>query len=231
MRLKHHYQQEKNETEEIQTALASLLTYFGFGVSICVGLFVAGFDFTELALIAGALSVGIGMGMQGIVNNFISGLILLIEKPIKPGDYINIGGTDGVVKKISVRSTQIITSAHEDIIIPNSDLVTQRLLNYTLTDKHFAIQSDVFVVSDSDPDLVKKCLLQAANEHDEVFKTGPDKPTVAFRAIENNKLLFSLYCLIKDAHHKTSVQSDIYFAIERILRENNVGASYKKEVS
>ncbi|HDV6631120.1 TPA: mechanosensitive ion channel, partial [Legionella pneumophila] len=101
------HQQFENE-EETQVAIASILTYVGFSIAVISGLLVAGFNFTGLAIIAGALSVGIGLGLQSIVNNFVSGIILLIEKPIRPGDRINIDGVEGFVKKIRVRSTQIL---------------------------------------------------------------------------------------------------------------------------
>ncbi|HDV6754495.1 TPA: mechanosensitive ion channel, partial [Legionella pneumophila] len=110
------HQQFENE-EETQVAIASILTYVGFSIAVISGLLVAGFNFTGLAIIAGALSVGIGLGLQSIVNNFVSGIILLIEKPIRPGDRINIDGVEGFVKKIRVRSTQILTPVNEDIII------------------------------------------------------------------------------------------------------------------
>lgn len=129
------HQQFENE-EETQVAIASILTYVGFSIAVISGLLVAGFNFTGLAIIAGALSVGIGLGLQSIVNNFVSGIILLIEKPIRPGDRINIDGVEGFVKKIRVRSTQILTPVNEDIIIPNSDLITRRVVNYMLTDNY-----------------------------------------------------------------------------------------------
>lgn len=101
------HQQFENE-EETQVAIASILTYVGFSIAVISGLLVAGFNFTGLAIIAGALSVGIGLGLQSIVNNFVSGIILLIEKPIRPGDRINIDGVEGFVKNQS----QINTNSH-----------------------------------------------------------------------------------------------------------------------
>ncbi|HBI21237.1 MAG TPA: portal protein, partial [Legionella sp.] len=211
--------QQFEEEEETQVAIASILTYLGFTLALLSGLLVAGFNFTGLAIIAGALSVGIGLGLQSIVNNFVSGLILLIEKPIKPGDRINIDGIEGFVKKISVRSTHIITPAHEDIIVPNSDLITKRVTNYVYSNKQCSINCDINIPHGSNTQRVRELLLDAANTHEEVIKTGRNKPYVLFRAFQEKSLSFQLCCLIKDVNKKLMVQSDLNFTIDLRLRE------------
>lgn len=216
------HQQFDDAEEDTQVALASLLTYSGFGIALLVGLLVAGFNFTGLAIVAGALSVGIGLGLQSIVNNFVSGLILLIEKPIKPGDRISVDGIEGFVKKIQVRSTQIISPYREDIIIPNSDLITRRVTNYMFSDKFGRVNCEVGVAYHSDTSLVRQLLLDIAHAHDEVIKTGSMKPTVLFRSFGENKLVFQLWCLILDVNKKSAVQSDINFAIEQSFREHQI---------
>lgn len=214
--------QQFEEEEETQVAVASLLTYIGFSIAFLVGSLIAGFDFTGLAIIAGALSVGIGLGLQSIVNNFVSGLIILIEKPIKPGDRISIGGVEGVVKKIRVRSTQIMTSAREDIIIPNSDLITQRVVNFMLSDKYCRLTFDIHVAYGTDTYFVRDTLLEIANQHHEVIKTERHKPTALLADFGENALVFQLTCLIKDVTKKSVVRSDIHFEIERIFRERHI---------
>src|SRR3990167_8743030 len=144
------HQEKFDEEEETQVAVASILTYLGFALALIAGLLISGFNFTGLAIIAGALSVGIGLGLQSIVNNFVSGLILLIEKPIKPGDRINLDGIEGFVKKIRLRSTHIISPADEDIIVPNSDLITHQVINYVYSNKQLFIDCDVNVPLGSD---------------------------------------------------------------------------------
>lgn len=211
--------QQFEEEEETQVAIASILTYLGFSLALLSGLLVAGFNFTGLAIIAGALSVGIGLGLQSIVNNFVSGLILLIEKPIKPGDRINIDGIEGFVKKIRVRSTHIITPAYEDIIVPNSDLITRRVTNYVYSNKQCSINCDITIPHGSHTERVRELLLEAAHAHEEVIKTGRNKPHVLFRAFQEKGLAFQLCCLIKDVNKKLLVQSDLNFAIEHRLRE------------
>jgi len=213
--------QFENE-EETQVAVASILSYIGFSLALITGLLVAGFDFTSLAIIAGALSVGIGLGLQSIVNNFVSGLILLIEKPISPGDRINVDGVEGFVKKISVRSTQIMTTANEDIIIPNSDLITRQVTNYMLSNKNFRITCEISVDFNTDTSLLKDLLLNIANDNDEVIKTGRNKPSVLFHAFANKALIFRLKCLIKDVNNKALIQSELNYAIESALRANNI---------
>ena len=214
--------QQFEEEEETQVAVASILTYIGFGIALITGLLVAGFDFTGLAIVAGALSVGIGLGLQSIVNNFVSGLILLIEKPIRPGDRINVDGVEGFVKKIRVRSTQIITPSREDIIVPNSDLITRRVTNYMFSDKFCHINCEVGVAYGSDTQLVRDVLLNIANHHEEVVKIGRNKPVVLFRSFADNSLVFQLGCLIKDVNKKSIVKSDLNFAIDQAFRDHHI---------
>lgn len=218
--------QQFEDEEETQVAVASILTYIGFTIAIIAGFLVAGFDFTGLAIIAGALSVGIGLGLQSIVNNFVSGLILLIEKPIRPGDRINVDGVEGFVKKIRVRSTQILSPSREDIIIPNSDLITRRVTNYMFSDKFCNINCEVGVAYGSNTHEVRDVLLAIANNHDEVIKSGRNKPVVLFRSFADSSLIFQLGCLIKDVNKKSVVKSDLNFAIEQAFREHNIEMPY-----
>lgn len=217
-----NHQQFEEEEEETQVAVASILTYIGFALALLAGFLVAGFDFTGLAIIAGALSVGIGLGLQSIVNNFVSGLILLIEKPIKPGDRIKVDDIEGFVKKIRVRSTQVITPSREDIIIPNSDLITRPVTNYMFSDKLCRINCEVSISYGTDVLLVKNVLLEIANQNEEVIKTGRNKPVVFFKSFDENAILFELSCLIRDVNNKTAVHSDLNFAIEQAFRENSI---------
>lgn len=221
--IRHH---QLDGEEETQVALASIATYAGFTLSLITGLMIAGFNFTGLAIVAGALSVGIGLGLQSIVNNFVSGLILLIEKPIQPGDRINVDGVEGFVKKIRVRSTQIITPSREDIIIPNSDLITHRVTNYMFSDKNCRINCDIGVAYGSDTHQVRDTLLNIANLHEDVVKTGRSKPLVLFRSFGDNNLSFQLWCLIKDVNKKHIVQSDLNYAIEEAFRKQNISMAF-----
>jgi potassium efflux system protein len=211
-----------NEEDETQVAVASILNYIGFAIALVSGLLISGFNFTGLAIVAGALSVGIGLGLQSIVNNFVSGLILLIEKPLKPGDRIQVDGVEGTVKKIRVRSTQIITPAREDIIVPNSDLVTRRVTNFMYTDRYLSIFCQVPVAYNSNVELVKELLLKAAMSHDEVIKTGRNKPNVLLKSFGDYGLNFQLWCLIKDANKKSIVQSDLNFSILKLFSDNRI---------
>lgn len=214
----HQFQEE----EDTQVAVASIIIYLGFGAAVITGLLIAGFDFTGLAIVAGALSVGIGLGLQSIVNNFVSGLILLIEKPIRPGDRISVDNVEGFVKKIRVRSTQITTPFREDIIIPNSDLITRRVTNFMFSDTYGRISCEVGVAYDADAELVRTLLLQVANAHDEIVKTKANQPTVIFRAFGENKLIFQLCGMIKDVNKKSLVQSELNFSINALFREHHV---------
>jgi small-conductance mechanosensitive channel len=205
-------------------SIATITNYLGIALVIIITLAIAGMDFSRLAIIAGALSVGIGFGLQNVVNNFVSGLILLFERPIKTGDWIAAGGVEGHVKKISIRSTQIETFDSADIIIPNSELISGNLTNWELKDKVGRIRVPVGVAYGSNTGLVRDLLIKVATEHDSVITKNlniPD-PVVMFLSFGDSSLDFDLRCFIKDIKKRASVVSDLNFAIDAIFRENDI---------
>jgi len=221
--------QEFDDDTDKQVALASIVLYIGFTVSIVVMLIIAGFNFTSLAIIAGALSVGIGLGLQSIVNNFFSGIILLIEKPIKVGDRIIINGVEGYVKKIRIRSTQIQTPTLEDIIIPNSDLITHEVTNYMFKNKNWLVKITVGVAYHSDVEKVKEVLFETAINNPEVMNITKNKPLIYFASFGDSALIFEAYCPIKNVNNKYQVLSDLNTAINQAFVENNIVIAYPQQ--
>jgi small-conductance mechanosensitive channel len=144
-------------------ALERLLHYLLITLGIIIGVASIGVDFTNLALIAGALGVGIGFGLQAIVNNFVSGLILLFERSLRVGDFVELdSGVTGEVKEINVRSTLITTTDNVDVLVPNSEFIGGKMINWTLTDAVRRIHVPFGVAYGSDKDLVRKAALEAA---------------------------------------------------------------------
>ncbi|MDW3206765.1 MAG: mechanosensitive ion channel [Alphaproteobacteria bacterium] len=151
--------------ESLRHSITAGIGYVGFVVAAALAVAVAGVDLTNIALIAGALSVGIGFGLQNIVNNFVSGLILLIERPIKVGDWVVVGSNEGFVKQINMRATEIETWQKASVIVPNADLLSQALKNWTHKDKIGRVDIPIGVALDSDIDKVCDILLEIAREH------------------------------------------------------------------
>jgi len=204
-------------------ALVTLIGYVGVIVAIIVTLGIAGIDYANLAIIAGALSLGIGFGLQNIVNNFVSGLILLFERPVKTGDWIVVGNTEGHVKRIRIRATQIETFDRADVIVPNSELISGQVTNWMLHNQRGRIRVPVGVAYGSDTQKVKEILLKVADEHPEVVKDGGvPGPQVLFHRFGDSSLDFELRCFIKDIDSRVTVISDLNFAIDAAFRENNV---------
>lgn len=214
-------QQFKGE-EDTQIAISTITIYVTFAIALVFALLLTGIDFTGLAIIAGALSVGVGLGLQTIVNNFVSGLILLIEKPIKPGDRIIIGKTEGFVRKIRIRSTQIATAAKEDVIVPNADLITQQVTNYMFRDRNLRFACEFSLAYETDANLVKKILLEVANKHNDIVHEEPNEPHVLFLRFGDNGLIFQLSCVIHDVNKKSMVISDLNFAIDAAFRQYEI---------
>jgi potassium-dependent mechanosensitive channel len=205
-------------------SMVAITGYVGMAIAVILALSVAGMDFSKLAIIAGALSVGIGFGLQNIVNNFISGLILLFERPVKTGDWVVVGAVEGYVKKISIRSTQIQTFDRADIIVPNSELISGNVTNLMLHDMRGRIKVPVGVAYGSDTAKVKDILLKIANEHPQVVTGGviDPEPKVMFLGFGDSSLNFELRCYIENIDKRLSTISDINFAIDAAFRENGV---------
>lgn len=187
------------------------LGYLGFTLSALAGLSYLGLDFSNLAIVAGALSVGIGFGLQSIFNNFVSGIILLVERPIKIGDWIAVGDHEGKVKKISVRSTEIETIYRQSVIIPNANLITNTVTNWMHGDKSCRLDIPVGVSYGTDVRVLRTVLLEVASSHGAVLKHPV--PVVHFAGFGDSSLDFELRVFLRDANQRVTVASELRYAI------------------
>lgn len=193
--------------------------YGGVVIATLVAFSYAGFDLSNLAILAGAFSVGIGFGLQSIVNNFVSGLILLAERPIRVGDLVVVGGEEGYVRKISVRSTEVETSERASVVIPNSYFITEKVKNWTLRDNRRRIAIPVKVANGSDPRAVKSILLKVAQDHPSVL-TLP-APSFDFEDFGVDGLTFKLYAFV-DVRAGGNVTADLRIAILEAFQEAGI---------
>jgi small-conductance mechanosensitive channel len=200
----------------IANSIETVVGYAGIALAALIAVSYAGFDITSLAIVAGALSLGIGFGLQSIVNNFVSGLILLIERPIKVGDRLIVGDQQGHVRRISVRATEIETFDRASLIIPNSELITGRVLNWTHRDPQAAFNVKVGVSYAADPEQVIAILLKCAEEHPQVLRVPP--PTAVLEGFGDSALLFNLRVTLPDVGSHVGVQSDLRVAVVKALR-------------
>jgi small-conductance mechanosensitive channel len=205
-------------------AIVTVSGYVGVVITLLIALGVAGISYTNLAIVAGALSVGIGFGLQNVVNNFVSGLILLFERPVRTGDWVVVGDTQGYVRKISIRSTQIETFDRADVIVPNSELVANKVSNWMLRDPWGRITLPVGVAYGSDVDLVIDTLVGVANAHEGVLKdqAGVAPPKALFRRFGDSALEFELRCFIRQIDRAFDITSDLNRAIDRAFREAGI---------
>ncbi len=198
--------------------------YAGIFLAGVLALTSAGVGFSNIALIAGALGVGIGFGLQSIVNNFVSGLILLAERPVKVGDWIVVGAGEGFVKQINVRSTEIETFDNCTIIVPNSSLIAEPVKNWTHRDTVGKMTIAVSVARDTEPEKVRDILLGCANAHKGVMRHP--EPAALLSKFGENSLDFVLYFHVEDILWGVYVASDIRFAILKAFRQAKVVMPY-----
>ncbi len=208
----------------VRETLGSITGYVGYALVIVLSLLVGGLDFTGLAVVAGALSVGLGFGLKNILENFVSGLILLFERPIKRGDWIQVGGTEGYVKRISVRSTVIQTFENADVIVPNSELIANQVTNLMFDDdRRGRLRIPVGVAYGSDTDLVERLLVDVTRQHPQILvgSSLPD-PWVVFLRFGESSLDFELSCYLREIDARVRVRSDLLHAIDRAFREHGI---------
>ncbi|MBT8360154.1 MAG: mechanosensitive ion channel, partial [Deltaproteobacteria bacterium] len=221
--LNREWLQSADISENSRDTVLTLSGYVGFAALLLIVLGVSGVKLTGLTVIIGALSVGIGFGLQNVVNNFISGLILMFERPIKKGDWIQVGATEGYVKKISIRSTIIQTFDRSDVIVPNSELISNQVTNMMLDDHRGRLRVSVGVAYGSDTELVQQLLYDLAMSHEQVITDGSaPEPRIYFQAFGDSSLNFDLLCHLKDIDFKIIVRSELHMAIDKAFRDHGV---------
>ena len=208
----------------LRNSIRSSVGYTGFVLAAVLAASTIGLNLSNLAMIVGALSVGIGFGLQNIINNFVSGIILLVERPIKVGDWIVVGEHQGHVAKINVRATELTTFERSSVFIPNSSLISAAVMNRTHADRDGRIILPVGIAYDADACQVKTLLLDIADKHPAVKSTPA--PNVIFRGFGNDALQLELFVYIVDVDKLLSVTSDLCFSINQSFRENRISIPF-----
>lgn len=212
----------------IKHSLISGFSFISFILSSLLAVIAIGIDLTSLAFIAGALSVGIGFGLQDVIKNLVAGIIILLERPLRVGDWVNIGGTEGIIKQINIRTTEIQSFARTSVIIPNATLISSSVTNMTLDDNISRQVVNVGVAYGSDVDKVTKILLECAADHPKVLKNPA--PMVLFNDFGASSLDFELRCYVHDIRKGWTVPSDLRYAINKRFIEEGVEIPFPQVV-
>lgn len=200
-------------------ALSSLIGYVLTVIGFLIVLQTAGINLSSLTVFAGAMGIGLGFGLQNLTANFISGLAILFEKPIKVGDYVKVDDLSGTVEKISIRSTTIRTNDGVFVIVPNTSFLENNVVNWTYQDPRARLRIPVDVPDESDPVIVTEVLLEAARKEPEVLPSPA--PEVYFKGFGDG-MDFELLVWIDNPPNMESIQSSLYYLIEEQLREQGI---------
>ena len=208
----------------VRHSIARLVHYLIVFIGFLIIISVLGVDITKLTIVISALGVGIGFGLQGIVNNFVSGLILLFERPVRVGDYIEVGGRWLEVREIGIRSTRVYTFDKADVIIPNADLISNQVTIWTLSNRLARLIIKVGVAYGSDVELVMKKLLACAETNEKI--SGSPPPRVLFIEFGEVALNFELWAYVLDASTRFQVISELNQEISRSFREAGIEIAF-----
>lgn len=207
-----------NMPRGVPMAISSLTQYFLFFLGFMIALAAAGINLQNLSLLAGALGVGIGFGLQNIVNNFISGLILAFERPVTAGDIIDVGGHEGEVKKIGIRASIIKQWDGSEVLVPNAELISNKVINWTLAKYTRRMILTVQTHLDTDPDLVLKVIKQAAYKVEFVLHTPEAK--AYFQGVKDKQMEFALFYWASG--NILDCKSDVNLEVQKSLRESGI---------
>jgi small-conductance mechanosensitive channel len=215
-----HYMSPRKMDFGVKTAMKRLLHYALFSVGFFIAVSMAGLELQKFAIIAGALGVGIGFGLQNIVNNFVSGLILLFERPVKVGDTINIDDQWGTITRIGLRSTIFETLDRAEIIVPNSELISQKVINWTFTTHISRIVLTVGVAYGSPLSKVLGILMRVAQEHPDILN-DPESSAI-FTGFGDSSIDFELRVWVSDINKRLRIKSELGLAIDSAFREEDI---------
>ena len=208
----------------VRNSIRTGIGYVGIVIAALAAFSYAGFNLSSIAIIAGALSVGIGFGLQNLVNNFISGLILLVERPVSVGDLVVVAGEEGYVRKISVRSTELETFDRANVLIPNSYFIAEKVKNWTFRNQIRRIAIPIGVAYGSDPRQVQTALLKVARDYPDVLKTP--EPAVMLDEFSPASINFTLYAFVGDINKAGSIRTQLSMAILDAFAENGIQIPY-----
>jgi small-conductance mechanosensitive channel len=208
----------------VRVSIGRLVHYIIIFIGFLLALLTLGFEFTQLTIMVSALGVGIGFGLQSVVNNFMSGLILLFERPVRVGDYIEFDGNWAEIKRIGLRATTVQTFDQADVIIPNAELVTHRVTNWTLSNRLVRIHIRVGVAYGSDVPLIMETLTACTKANSKVAKTPA--PQVLFLSFGESSLDFDLRVWVLDADDMMNVISELHQEIDRRFREGKIEIAF-----
>ena len=225
--LSHSVLSAKRMDAGIANSLHTVVGYVGMGIAALIGISYAGFDLTHFTVVIGALSLGVGLGLQSIVNNFVSGLILLVERPVKVGDWIVVGDQQGYVRKISVRATEIETFDRAAVIVPNAEFISSAVQNWTHRNAMGRVVVPVGVSYNADPESVRDILLDIAKNTDGVL--GYPEPFVAFEDFGASSLDFSLRCYIADVNGSLRAKTALRMAIFRRFKDEDIEIPFPQQ--
>ncbi len=204
----------------VPATISTVTFYLISGIGIIFAVVSSGLDMNRFSLLAGALGVGIGFGLQDIVKNFISGIILIFERPIHIGDAVQVDELSGVVKRIGIRSSVIKTWEGAEVIVPNGNLISNRLINWTFSDRQKRIDIPVGVAYGTKPEKVVELLKGCAMAHENVLQVPA--PNVFMKDLADSSIVFELRCWTADFDSAVGIRSDLMIAIERALSDNGI---------